>query len=182
MAGKAKTKSTKTTKTTKCNNTNNANNKNILIGICAAVVVVAVVAVAIIFATRKPQLNDSYFVSDNTKYVLTVNSDELEPDEGVKYTPVKTHVVYTYSGDTITGMITYAEFKDEATAKAAFEEYKNTDQEGIKSININGKYVVAEMNEDQYADMTASKVKQYIDFMESLKNMNTDDSIKEDAE
>ena len=42
---------------------------------------VAVVAVAIFFATRGPQLNDSYFVSDGSKYVLTVDRDMLETED-----------------------------------------------------------------------------------------------------
>lgn len=163
MAGKAKTKSTN-------------NNKNIIIGICVAVVVIAVVAIAIFFATRKPQINDAYFVSDGSKYVITVDGDAFDSSEDVKYTPVKTRIVYTYSGDNITGMFTYAEFKDEATAKAALEEYKTESQEGIKSLSVNGKYVVAEMKEDQYSDMTASELKQYIDFIENVDTTNSQDS------
>lgn len=148
------------------------NNKNLIIGICAGVLVIAVIVVAIIFATKgTTNLNDAYFVSDDTKYVLTVNSDELD-EEKTEVTPIKTHLVYYYSGDAITGMITYMEFADEATAKSAIEAYKSIDQTGVKNIYTNGKYIVVEMTEDQYADITASDVKQQIEFMEMVKGMD----------
>lgn len=148
------------------------NNKNLIIGICAGVLIIAVIVVAIIFATKgTTSLNDAYFVSDDTKYVLTVNSDDLD-EEKTEITPIKTHLVYYYSGDAITGMTTYMEFADEATAKSAIEAYKSIDQTGVKSIYTNGKYIVVEMTEDQYAGVTASDVKQQIEFMEMIKGMD----------
>ena len=148
------------------------NNKNLIIGICAGVLVIVVIVVAIIFATKGvTTLNDAYFVSDDSKYVLTVNSDELD-EEKTEITPIKTHLVYYYSGDAITGMITYMEFANEATAKSAIEAYKSIDQTGVKSIYTNGKYIVVEMTEDQYAGVTASDVKQQIEFMEMIKGMD----------
>lgn len=151
-------------------------NKNLIFGICAAVLVVVVIVVAAIFATRgsSPKLSDDYFVSDDTKYVLTVDGDEAyEEDE--EFAPVKTHVVYNYSGDTITGVTTYMEYTDEATAKTVYDVYKNEEQDGVKSVSLNGKYLVVEMTEDQYADITASDVKQQIEFMEMLKNIDSSD-------
>lgn len=166
------------------------NNKNLIIGICACVLVIAAIVVAVIFATKGgtgtnslANLSDSYFVSDDTKYVLTVDNDGSDEDE--EFSPIKTHLVYTYSGDTITGMITYMEFTDANTAKSALEVYQNMeDQTGVKNLSVNGKYVVIEMTEDQYADMTASDVKEQIDFMEMLKNADLDDinNIPEDEE
>ncbi len=156
-------------------------NKNLIIGICAAVVVVVVIVVAAILAAGSgtTKIDDSYFVSDDTKYVLTVETDDTEAD-AEEYVPVKTHVVYTYAGDEITGMTTYAEYADEATAKAAYEAYKAADQEGIKSMSVNGKYLVVEMTEDNYADLTASDVKEQIELMEMFKNMDLSDYEDED--
>lgn len=155
------------------------NNKNLIIGICVGVLLIAIVAVAIFFATKggtgigTANLSDAYFVSDDTKYVLTMDGDSSEEEEP---SPVKTHLVYTYSGDTITGMTTYMEFTDAATAKSALEVYKSMeDQTGVKNLSVNGKYVVVEMTEDQYNNMTASDVKEQIDFMEMLKNADLND-------
>ena len=158
-------------------------NTNLIIGICVATLVIVVVAVAIFFATRgTSQLNDAYFVSDGTKYVLTVNDDMLNTDEDTEYIPIKTHVVYTYSGDTITSMTTYLEFANEATAKSALDYYSQKDQSGVKNISSNSKYVVVEMTDDQYSEMTAPEVKEYIDFIENIRNvdlLNDADSTEE---
>lgn len=161
-------------------------NKNLIIGICVAVLAIAVIVVAVVLATKgTTKLSDAYFKSDDTKYVLTIDEDQMDTEDAGEYEPVKTHIVYYYSGDTINGMTTYMEFADEATAKTALEAYKSVDQEGVKSLSANGKYLVIEMTEDQYSDLTTSDVKQQIEFMEMLKNMDSDDtdSVEEvDAE
>ena len=155
------------------------NNKNMIIGICAAaVVIVIVVVVAIILATRgggSQGLSDSYFVSDGTKYVLTLDSEESEDE----HPPLKTHLVYTYSGDEITGLKAYAEYADEKTAEAALAYYKDAYHDSYKDISLNGKYIVLTANETEYEGVTASDVKQQIEFMEMLKNMDTDEDVDE---
>lgn len=150
------------------------NNKNLIIGICTGVLIIAVVIVAVIFVT-KSSLNDSYFVSDGSKYVLTVGRDMLETEDK-ENSPIKTHIVYYYSGDAITGVTTYMEFDNDATAKAALDLYKNADQTGVKSLKTDGKYLVVEMTEDQYKDLTVSDVKQQVEFMEMLKKSDTNNS------
>lgn len=147
------------------------NNKNLIIGICTGVLIIAIIIVAVIFAT-KSSLNDSYFVSDGSKYVLTVDRDMLETEDK-ENSPIKTHIVYYYSGDAITGATTYMEFDNDTTAKAALDLYKNADQTGVKSLKTDGKYLVVEMTEDQYKDLTASDVKQQVEFMEMLKKSGT---------
>lgn len=156
------------------------NNKNLIIGICAGVLVIAVVIVAVIFAT-KSSLNDAYFVSDDSKYVLTVDRDMLETEDK-ENSPIKTHIVYYYSGDAITGVTTYMEFDNDATAKAALDLYKNADQTGVKSLKTDGKYLVVEMTEDQYKDLTVSDVKQQVEFMEMLKKSGTNNPDSENEE
>lgn len=142
------------------------NNKNLIIGICSGILVIAVIVVAVIFATRgTTNLNDAYFVSDSAKYVFTIDGDELGTGEDSEYTPTKTHLVYNYSGDNITSMFTYMEYANADTAKLALEAYKSIDQTGIKSLSVNGKYLIVEMTEDQYSNITASDVKQEIDEM-----------------
>ena len=158
-------------------------NKNMIIGgICAAVAVVVVIVLAVVLATGGNKLDDSYFVSDGSKYVLTIESDDLEFDEEEEaYAPIKTHLVYTYSGDEITGLKTYAEYADAASAKAALEAMKAAGED-VSEISIDGKYLVMTATPDQYEGMTASDVKQQIEFMEMMKNMDLDDSTTEEGE
>ena len=153
----------------------NKDNKNVIIGICAAVALVVVVIVTVVLVMNSNTLNDSYFVSDNTKYVFTLESNESDYSEG-EIAPVKTHLVYTYEGDKITSMKSYSQYADEATAKKAFDAMKEAGGEEAEDIELKGKYVIATAKEDTYKDLTASSVKQQLDFMESLKNANTDET------
>lgn len=156
------------------------NNKNLIIGCCVAVAVIIAIIITVVVLSANKGLSDAYFVSDDSKYVLTMDADEMGFEEGEEFTPVKTHVVYTYSGDEITSMKAYYEFADEATAKKAFDYYNSADtSEEFKEVALDGKYVILTANESEYEDLTASDVKQQIEFMEMLKNMNVDDT--EDA-
>ena len=142
------------------------NNKNLIIGICVTVLAIVVVVVAVIFATKgTTQLNDAYFVSTDTKYVLTEEGDG-STFEGTEYVPVRTYLVNEHSGETITSITNYTEFKDEATAKAALKSLQeqlkgaNLSENGIKSISTNDKYLVMVFTEDQYKGFTFSEAKE----------------------
>lgn len=148
------------------------NNKNLIIGICAAVVVVIVIIVAIVLASSGSKLNDQFFVSDGSKYVLTMDADEMGM-EGEEYSPNRVHVVYFYSGDTVTSLQSFYEYTDEAAAKSAFEAFKELGEEG--DYKLDGRYIVLTAPEDEYKDMTATDVKQQVEFLQSLKNMDIDE-------
>lgn len=153
-------------------------NKNLITGICIAAAAVVAIVIAIVFIVRGsgPTLNDDYFKSDDTKYVYTIDADSLEVDDDEEsYTPLKAHVVYTYSGDEITGMKTYAEYADAATAEKAYAAMKEADADEAKKAEVNGKYIVYTNDAEDYEGLTASDVKQQIEFMESIQNMNFDD-------
>ena len=154
------------------------NNKGIIVGICCAVVVAIAVIIAVVVANNN-SLNDSYFVSDGTKYVLTLEEDEIASDDG-EYAPEKMHMVYTYDGDTITGLKSYYVYADAATAQKAFNALKDSG-ENMSKYELNGKYIIETASEEDYKDITVSDVKQQIEFMEMLRNMNLDDSEDEEA-
>lgn len=161
-------------------------NKSIIIGVCVALVTIIVVVVIVILARNSANvLNDDYFKSDDTKYVLTYETDSIDVDsEGEEYIPVKTHIVFDYSGDEITGMKSYAEFADAATAEKAYQQLKDSDSEEAKNAELKGKYIVFTNDKSEYEELTASEVKERIELMEALKNMDTDsdDSIVEDVD
>ena len=155
---------------------NKSDNKNIFIGICIAVLVIAVIGIAIFFATRGTgAINDNYFKSDDTKYVITMEGDSMGLSNDSSHTPVKTHQVYKYSGDKITSVVLYLEFADESAAKSALEYFKQQD-ESASSLSANGKYIVIEMPEEEYSSMTTSQVKQYVELTEKMKNSDTNES------
>ena len=166
------------------------NNKNLIIGICAAVAVVVAAIIAIVVVNLNSGISESYFVSDDTKYVLTLDAGQLSfEDEEQEINPVKAHFVYNYSGDEITGLTAYYEFADAETAKKALDLYnkelkeaeeseksEGDDMVGYKDASVKGKYLVLTANESQYKDITVSDVKQQIEFMEMLKQMNEQDN------
>ncbi len=169
------------------NKKSNTNKMPIIIGACVAVVAVVAIVVGIIFAVRNSgnALGDGYFVSDGSKYVLTLENDEddLNEDETDTPAPAKTHMVYYYSGDEITGFKQFYEFADSATAQKAYETYKEIEDDTYESIELNGKYIVITGTPSSYEGLTTTDVKQQIEFIKSLENLGTDDNgFVEDAE
>ena len=132
-------------------------NKNLIIGICCAVLVVAVIIVAVVFATRgTTKLSDAYFVTDDTKYVVTVNREEGDDTSSAD----KVHYVFNHSGDKITGAAIYAEFENEDAAKAAFEEYKKeNDDNDTVNMSVDGKYIVTKADQKEYENYTLEDIK-----------------------
>ena len=76
------------------------NKKNLIYGIIGGIAAVAVIAVIIvvIVLNSKPALNDDFFKSDGSKYVLTVDFREGQDEsEGTdELAPIKSHAVYRY--------------------------------------------------------------------------------------
>ena len=58
---------------------------------------------------------------------------------------------------------------------------KASGEEGIEQAELNGKYIIVTADKEEYENMTASDVKQQIEFMEMLKNMGGDNN-SEDVE
>ena len=153
------------------------NNKNLIIGACVAVVAIVVIVVAVIFATSSPKLDDAFFKSSDTKYVMAMDSSAFETEDG-EIKPAKAYVVYNYSGDKIGSAFTYIEFADASTAKKALDLIKSQEdiKEGAKSVNTNDKYVVIEMKEETYKDLTVEMLKFYDSFLsdDDTENNNYD--------
>lgn len=110
---------------------------------------------------------NNLFVSDGTKYVLNVEAEE-DNDENI----VATHVIYYYKDDEITGVKTYYEFATANDAKSAYSSLQELmdDEEDKNTYELSGKYVIIVSPEEDYADMTASDVKSYIELYEKLQN------------
>ena len=154
------------------------NNKNLIIGICSAVVaVVVIVIVAVVFLSKggSKKIDDTFFVSDGSKYVLTLGSEYIDTEED--FTPSKSHMVYYYSGEKVTGLEMYYEYADAATAKKAYD-ILSADADAnaeFKEVKLDGKYIVLVANSSDYEGMTTSEVKSQIELMEMLQGIDTDD-------
>ncbi|MBR3143685.1 hypothetical protein IKF12_00565 [Candidatus Saccharibacteria bacterium] len=132
-----------------------------LVAIVASLLVIIVAVMAINFGG-----GNNLFVSDGTKYVLNITADE-DNDENV----VATHQIFYYKDDEITGVKTYYEFANASDAKAEYDAIQELlDDEEKSAYKLDGKYIVVTSPEEEYADMTASDVKSYIELYEKIQN------------
>ena len=149
--------------------------------ICAIISVVAicVIIVVIVLSLNKGAVSDDYFVSDDTKSVISLSSSTTESGGGAS---VKTHVVYTYDGDKVTSLKTYFEYPSEEAAAAALESYKS--QPEFKNVEQNGKYIIVTSDSSEYEGLTADDVKQQAAAIEKMQNANkqTEENKEEQSE
>lgn len=162
--------------------------KNKIIAIAASVIVVAVAVVLgiIICKNKGSSINDDFFKSDDGKIVYSSSADD---PEAAQLGAIKLHQVYKVDGDKITSATVYAEFENEEKAKAASEneDYKNAITAGdFKDGKVNGKYIVLEMPEASYAEMSASALRQSLELLEKIKNgeitIDTNEETEADEE
>lgn len=154
-------------------------NKSLIIGICTALAVIIIAVVAIIFINKGPVvINDAYFVSDDSKLVLNIKRELLNEDE--PYTPLVSHVVYAYSGETITDKTVYFEYEDNAAAQAAYDYLEEAEAlSAFNSAKVEGKYFIYKADKEEYADKTVESVKEDIEFIKLLENASSDGSADE---
>lgn len=166
------------------NKKGNKNNTGLIVGICCGAVALIVAIVLIVVFVVKPGgaggLSDAYFVSDDNKLVMTLESDEASYDED-EYAPAKSHMVYYKSGNDITGVSVFYEYKDEATAKLANDHISDESRAEAKEIKLRGKYIEIVMKDETYSDTTAEEIEQQIKFIEMLREMDYDDGSSDDV-
>ena len=145
------------------------NKKNLIIAICAiAVVAIVAIVVAIIILSNK-RIDDSFFVSDDTKIVLQMDSENLLGLNSEIIVPDDAYIIYFYSGNNVTDTKAYYKYEDEKTAKEAAEIFKNQEDNNYGNISVNGTYVILTMNKSTYEGMTTEDARQRVELMELLQ-------------
>lgn len=125
---------------------------------------VAGATVLILNIFRHPVINDEYFVSDDSKSVISMDVGESTATSGDL---VKTFFVYTYDGDNVSGLKTYFEYTDKETAQKAYEARK--DQPEFKGADVDGKYVVVTADAEQFKGLTADDIRQQTEAIEQYQ-------------
>ena len=136
------------------------NRKLQIAGICAiaTIIIVFIVAIAVM---KQSGIEETYFVSDGTKYVIPVNVDEIRfSNELAK--PAKIYAVYYYQDNKITSMKDYYFFEQESDAKAAYDYFSKDKSSNYKTLGLNGHYLIATANESEYANKTPEEIRQYL--------------------
>lgn len=134
--------------------------KIIIIVAAIAVVIAAVVALVMILKPKK--LDKDFFVSDDTKLVYNVGQEI----SGGIYDATEIYMVYEYSGDQITKLVTYYGYETEDMAKLAAEKYAEifTPNEDITEVKIDGRYICLTASPYLYEGTTVESIKTIVDF------------------
>ena len=146
----------------------NNNKKVLFIGI-GAIIVVIIAIIILVTSMQKTGLNDSFFISDGTKYVIPIEGDEISITEGT-IRPAKKYVVYYYQGDTITDAKEYYLYNSTADAKKMYQQLKENAPANYQAIAIDGKYVILTASSSAYEGKTATEIKQYIEFLNDMQS------------
>ena len=139
---------------------NKKNNNNLMVWVFVALFLLIVISIAVILTLSNgsdPNTNKSFFVSDGSKYVIT---SELG-DSGEDGDAVSAYDVYYYSGETITDHKAYFEFINEEVAKEALPDYQSLRDNDIKSVEVNGRFIVFTAEPSQYEKITLEQVKEW---------------------
>ncbi len=163
------------------NNKNNTRNKNAIIGALVCVVaLVIVVVVAVLSLKGYKKIDDSFFVSDGSKYVITLDGNLDVSSDSNGDTPKKAYYVYYYSGNDVTNVEAYYEFADDASAKQSYEAMVNEEGGEMKNYELNGKYIVMTVDPSEYEGMTAADAKKRAEYSDFLKSMTSDNTSNND--
>ena len=145
------------------------NNKLVII-IAAAVAVVLAIVIAVVIGLNlcaSEKYDDSYFVSDDKKLVLSFD-DEMAGFVDGEFEPSITHLVYYYSGDKINNVKIFFAYDDEEEAKVAYDEIGEDYKEWASSKELNGKYVVFQTDDELYENLSVETLRSDIESIKAV--------------
>ncbi len=145
----------------------NVKDKNIklisIVAVIAVVVVTVIIAVVIgLNLNQTEQIPDNYFVSDNTKLVMSLDDETTAFQDG-EFEPSLTHIVYYYSGDKIENVKIFFVYGDEEEAKAAYDGIGDDYKEWAKNKKLNGKYIIFQADDSFYNGLDVEQIRENIE-------------------
>ncbi len=142
-----------------------------LFSVSIVVLLIAVVTTLIIMNSN-PTYNDDYFKSDDTKIVLYLGEGQSDDENE----PIKTYIVYYYSGDKITGVKQFYQFKSEEIAKNFSKGINVDEMDWVNDIRVSGPYMIFELTSDQYEGTTVTELRETIEGYNFADEDNTEDT------
>ena len=140
--------------------------------------VVAIMIVALVFvvllvslivgmgAMKNEQYSDDYFVSDGSKLVLSLDkatTSFIDEDSELDVT----HIVYYYSGGNIREVKIFFAYNDGDEAKTADEKIDEDYKEWAVSKEVNGKYLIFEVDQETLEGVTTEEIRDNIENMKA---------------
>ncbi|MBR5046265.1 hypothetical protein IKX73_01390 [Candidatus Saccharibacteria bacterium] len=152
----------------------------IILGLIGIAIVAAVV-VLVVMLNRKESYDDDYFVSDDAKLVVAIDK-ELAAYDDSDYEPDVTYILYYYTGDDVTGMKVFFRYDTEEEAKEADENITMDGKFWATDKYLNGRYVIFNVDKEQYEGLVVSDIRKLIDDMKSAGTMyEPDEDTKNDV-
>ena len=132
-------------------------------GMIVGIVVLAVVVMVGLGVTMgsMERIDDSYFVSDGTKLVLSMDREVASYEEG-DFEPELTHLVYYYRGNTVNDVKIFYQYENKEMAAEADRRLSLDERDWAVKKKLNGKYLIFDLASSQYDKMTTNEVKESI--------------------
>ena len=149
-------------KTKNQKNKRNRKTRQALLWVFGALAILIVVAVLIVVLNWQEPISDDYFVSDDTKIVLSMD-DEMASFETGDYEPGITRIVYYHDGEKITNVKIFYEYENEDLAR---EAYNNISVDYFAtSKRLNGKYIVMQAKTETFDGLTVEEMEDQVESM-----------------
>lgn len=137
--------------------------RNVALAVIVGVVILIMVCIVAVFASADnlDTIDDSYFVSDDRKIVLTMGAEISSLEEG-EYEPSIIHVVYYCSGDKIVDAKVFFEYDEVAEAQEAFDNIDVDDKTWAVNKKLSRDYVIFEADKSQYEGLMAKQIRNMV--------------------
>lgn len=155
-------------------------NKKLFAIIAVIFVVMFAAAIAIVLILKNKPIDENYFVSDDSKLVRDLSA---EMPEGL-FDSKNIRMVYNYSDNQITKLVTYYGYESEAAAKSALATYEDAFKvdENNAEVKVEGKYIAITARPHLYEGTTTESIKNILELKSGENTEYQDDeSVNEDA-
>ena len=154
-------------------------NKGKLIGaIIGAVATIAIAIAAVFIIKSKVGIDDSYFVTDDKKIVISITPEDNE------FGALKLHQVYEYTGEDVNKIVFYYEFENESKAQSVFDGSKDEllSQTEFSNPRVTGKYIAINVENTMLGGVSVSTLRKYAEYQESQENKQKQEPVEEPVE
>lgn len=148
----------------------NIKRKNILL-CCTLAVIVTAVTITFLYALTPDPVDDSFFVSDDHKTVVTL---EVDKANSATTDLLRTHIVYIYENDRVKSLKTYYEYENNELASQALENIKEINKNAV-DVYLDNKYIVVVSQEKQYENLNPSDIKQQAEAIKAYQDNKTEE-------
>ena len=136
----------------------------------ALMVVVTGITIVLLYALTPRTVDDSYFISDESKDVITL---EVDKANSATTDLLRTHIVYTYENNKVKSLKTYYEYENKELASQALENIKEINKNAA-DVYLDNKYIVVVSQEKQYENLNPSDIKQQAEAIKAFQDSKTE--------